>query len=107
MNIERLKEPKKIKAKVYRASQLETYPIPYEIVEFMGFIHFFLWQREQGAEVIFLAQKYYVAYEPDKADKTYYCMWSNGKRGSAFLKDSDNCHCAIMVLDKKFDFEEK
>lgn len=99
-----IKEPKKIRAKVYRASQLETYPIPYEIVEFMGFIHFFLWQRERGAEVIFLAQKYYTAYETGKSQ---YRMWSNGKRGSAFLKDSDNCHCAIMVLDKNFDFEEK
>lgn len=100
----KIRELKKIKAKVYRSSQLETYPIPYEIVEFMGFIHFFLWQREQGAEVIFLAQKYYTAYETGKKQ---YRMWSNGNRGFAFLKETDNCHCAIMVLDKKFDFEEE
>lgn len=82
-------------------SQINKYPVPYEIKEFDTFKKFLKWQHEQGYEVLLVAQRITV---PTKNGGYHHKIWSR-KMGNGFLREIDHCHLAVIVMDINYEKE--
>lgn len=89
-------EYKKIRVKVFRATELKIIPSKYIIVEFASFKEFLAWQRVQDWEVVIIASEYLKKSltNPRSFD---YMIW--GKRGKKLLNHVDKCQCAVIICD--------